>query len=148
MRTKRTIGTAAATAALSLAAIGSAQATTWTWAAQNDPLVMSGGKGYGTMNDAGLQYAGLQASLADTKTGDGRVFARGEGFMPDGSGSVEVQSGRRADGQSKFAAMAYQKTYTGSRTVHQFTRWTVNLCRDKPGFDPCSDAQRVRNGRL
>lgn len=146
MNGKRTLGTALTAAALSIAAVGSAQATTWTWATSSTALLMSGGKGYGSMNDAGLQWVGLSSVLADTKTGDGRVFARGEGF--GGGSSVEVQSGRRSDGQAQFASMAYAKSFTGSMTVHQFTRWTVNLCREVTGFDPCSDAQKVRNGRL
>lgn len=145
MSIRRTAATAAATIALSVAGATSAQA--WQWAPYSNPIQMNGGKGYGATKPSGLYEATLISTLADTKTGDGRIYAKTAGTMS--GASVVITSGRRADGGSSFARMSDVTSGTGSRTVYQYSTWTTQLCRDVPlQIDPCSDDIRSTRGPL
>lgn len=124
-------------AALLFVGVGSAHA--WTWASSSNPIVMSGGGGYGNLLMSGTKLT-LQSWLRDTKTGDGRVYVKvAVNTLHDGT-FTNLTSGQRSDGESSYARMADQTTYTSLGVGSYY--YIVRTCRSALLQDPCSDDTR------
>jgi hypothetical protein len=101
------------------------------------------GKGHGTFTSINGDQAKLTATLADLRRDDSRTFAVGRATSE--IADINVESGRRTDGESNFAAMADQVRNSPARTVGW--KATVRLCQDKPGLDWCTQESSA-SGRL
>ena len=90
---------------------GGSSAWAWTWASSSNPIVMIGGKGYGTAT--GVTEGTLKSTLADTKAEGERVYVDLYGYYYQGTTLkyIAAESGRRTDGGSSYAAMADKKFY-------------------------------------
>lgn len=121
--------------------VGVGGANAWTWATRSNPIVMSGGGGYGEVSFPGANAAVLKASLRDTKRGDGRVYAQLEAWRL-GGGLAATSTGRRADGEATYAWVSDGTTYLNGGAIGG--RWTleVSTCRTAPFNDPCSQDKR------
>lgn len=95
------------------------------------------GQGYGTVSHSG-KTAKLTSILRDENDGHGRTYASAKAYAK--APNFEMQSGRRADGESTFSQMAV-KTHKNSVDMSGF-RAQLKICQDLPGqFDECSDVQ-------
>lgn len=125
--------------ALTFVGVGSAQA--WTWASSSNPIVMSGGGGYGNL---GLNYTTvtLQSWLRDTTVGDGRVYAKNAILNSSGGLYANLTSGERSDGEASYARMS-DKSKVLPTGVGNY-RYEVQTCRSATLQDPCStDVRRM-----
>ncbi|GAB3681416.1 hypothetical protein [Angustibacter aerolatus] len=123
-------------AGIGLVVAGATSAQAWTWAASSNPIVMSGGGGYGNLRE-GVGQATLQSWLRDTKLDDGRVYAHV--VVQVGGADVSViDSGRRSDGERSYARMADRTGALGGGAHH----YVVSTCRSTPANDPCSKDKR------
>jgi len=94
------------------------------------------GKGYGSLDRINYNQARLKSVLADTRRDGTRTFSSAKGS--NGKQTFSVQSGRRADGQSTFAAMA-DRYGTSSGAMIGF-RGYVKICQDvNLSLDWCSN---------
>jgi hypothetical protein len=120
--------------ALTFVGVGGAQA--WTWASSSNPIVMTGGGGYGNLSTGTTKT--LQSWLRDTRTGDGRVYAK-VAINQGAQGTVaNLTSGQRSDGESSYARMA-DKSITLQAGSYSYT---VRTCRSATLQDPCSEDTR------
>lgn len=129
-------------AAIALPIIGASSAYAWTWASSSNPIVMSGGGGYGNLA-FGSTTVTIQSWLRDTKIGDGRVYAKTWINQQNGSLFATLSSGQRSDGESSYARMADKSTTTSSLTGYY--DYQVRTCRWVTLVDPCSDDYRTLN---
>jgi len=123
---------------------GASGAQAWTWASSSNPIVMSGGAGYGSISSVNYNTGVLKSTLRDTVLDGERIYARG---YADYTCDFTFESGRRADGGSSYAAMA-DRNFTSCYPygVGQYS-YQIELCRDKPYVpDPCSDDKRGWHG--
>lgn len=129
--------------ALGLSIAGAAAAHAWTWATASSPIVMSGGAGYGNLVYSNYNHGVLQVWLKDSKLDGKRIYAH---VYADYKSDFTVESGRRTDGGATFARMA-DKSFASAYPygVQQYF-YTVELCRDEPFLDPCSDSKRYHQG--
>lgn len=135
---RRTVGVVAGVVALSTVGVMSAQA--WTWASSSNPIVMSGGGGYGTLGLSGTKVT-LTSTLRDTKVGDGRVYAKVWGNNARGT-AFTLSSGQRSDGESSYAKMLDKSINVPYGTVVGNYSYQVRTCRSVTLSDPCSDDYR------
>ena len=135
---RRTVGVAAGVVALSAAGVMSAEA--WTWASSSNPIVMSGGGGYGTLALSGTKVT-LTSTLRDTKVGDGRVYAKVWANNARGT-AFTISSGLRSDGEANYVRMLDKAAYTPYGTVVGNYSYQVRTCRSVTLTDPCSDDYR------
>jgi hypothetical protein len=136
---------AAVSVALGMGLLGATSAQAWTWASSSNPILMTGGGGYGNANQSSYNTGVLQSWLKDTALDGERVYVNM--YADYGSADFRVESGRRSDGGSSYARMA-DKSFTSTYPygVAQYY-YTVRLCRDKAySSDPCSDAYRTHQG--
>lgn len=134
----RRAGTCVGAVALIGAGAASAQAATWTWASSSNPIVMTGGGGYGSL-DLYSTSVNLNSALRDTKVGDGRVYAKVAIYNSKGL-FVNLTSGQRSDGESSYAWMA-DKSYALPQLIGNYD-FTVRTCRSATLQDPCSTDTR------
>jgi hypothetical protein len=88
----------------------------------------SRGQAYGTFSRSGFNGASLASELRDISRDRTRTYVEGRGY---GSGDyVAVQSGRRDDGGSTFAAMTTRYGYAAGSTSG-FIGY-VKVCQDVP----------------
>ncbi|MGL5865078.1 MAG: hypothetical protein ACRCYX_04285 [Dermatophilaceae bacterium] len=128
-------------AAIALTVVGAASAQAWTWASSSNPIVMTGGGGYGNLNFSGTT-ATLQSWLRDTKVGDGRVYAKVAITNSKGL-FANLTSGQRSDGSPTYARMS-DKSLSLSQLPGNYT-YVVRTCRSATLQDPCSTASRSLN---
>ncbi|NLT55599.1 MAG: hypothetical protein GXX79_13770 [Actinomycetales bacterium] len=133
-------GIASVGMAAGLVVTGALSAQAWTWASSSNPIVMSGGGGYGNIIYGGVDYK-LQSWLRDTKVGDGRVYAHVRVTRKsDNSVFHYLSSGKRSDGESSYARMADKTGYLDNGTGT--FRYRVDTCRSVTLNDPCSEDKR------
>ena len=142
MSITRCLGGLGTTACLAVGGATAAQA--WTWASSTNPIIMSGGGGYGGISQKDYNHGTLVSTLKDTVLDGQRTYASG---YADYACDFTFESGRRSDGGSSYARMA-DKTFTSCYPdgVAQYT-YQIKLCREKAyGIDPCSDDKRGWHG--
>lgn len=105
---------------------------------------MTGGGGYGNLLYRSYNSGVLESWLKDTRPDGERVYVHAYGDYK--SADLVVESGRRTDGGSSYAEMADKTFYSGYPYGVQQYFYIVRLCRDKAGFDPCSDTVRTHRG--
>jgi hypothetical protein len=135
---------AVAFVAFGAAVAGASSAQAWTWASSSNPIVMTGGGGYGSIAGVDYNTLVLRSTLKDTVLDGQRVYVHGYGNY---TCDFVFESGRRTDGGSSYAAMAdryWDSCYPYGVGQYQYL---IELCRDKPlAADPCSEDKRGWHG--
>ena len=126
--------------ALVLTLLGAASAHAWTWASSTNPIVFTGGGGYGNVNFAGTRVT-LQTWARDTRVGDGRVYAKVAISNSRGL-FTNLTSGERSDGEPTYARLKDQSTNVAYGTLPGNYRYQVRMCRSATLQDPCSTDYR------
>lgn len=129
--------------AVALTVLGAASAQAWTWASSSNPIVMTGGGGYGNVNFSG-QTVTVQSWLRDTRVGDGRVYAKVSISNSKGL-YANLTSGQRSDGEATYARMADKSTTVAYGTLPGNYKYMVRTCRSATLQDPCSTDYRTYN---
>lgn len=145
MKIRRGLAASALTTA-AMIAFGASGAQAWTWASSSNPIVMTGGAGYGNANYRTYESGLLQSWLRDTQADGQLVYVHGSGSAGPRD-KISFESGRRSDGEAAYARMADKIFYSAyPKGVTSYT-YIIELCRDKPfALDPCSDAKRGPSG--
>jgi hypothetical protein len=125
MRLRTVLRTGALSLALCLGSAGTASAFNYgTLEVRHNGSLE--GKGYGSLARINYNQARLKSVLADMRRDGTRTFSSAKGS--NGKQTFSVQSGRRSDGQSTFAAMA-DRYGTSSGAMIGF-RGYVKICQD------------------
>lgn len=138
---RRLLTAAGLSAVLTLS--GTASAWAFTWATSSSPLKVSydgaiRGGGYGTLSYISYNHGRLYSYLSDSRVDSMRTFVSVQGTYGPNE-STGVQSGRRSDGGTAYAAMADKDYYSGyPYGVGQYYYY-VKVCMDRSyALDPCS----------
>ena len=122
---------------------GAASASAWTFATRTTPLKLNtagtlAGQGAGSLTQASAGSVKLASEMTDNKRNGNRVFI--DVYGSSSLGNSTVQTGRRADGEAFWAAMADKYMYGTGIGGYTFR---VKLCEDLSGSPDFCTSEKV-----